>query len=116
MLKVTTAEQFHELTGSEGLTVAVYKADWCGDCKFIDPFMPEVEQEYASRLKLIQVDVDELEEISREQNILGIPSFIAYSGGKELIRFVNKLRKSRTEIEDFLNKAVAVHETLKAQA
>ncbi|ANS75647.1 thiol-disulfide isomerase [Paenibacillus yonginensis] len=116
MLKVATAEQFHELIGSEGLTVAVYKADWCGDCKFIDPFMPEVEQEYANRLKLIQVDVDELEEISREQNILGIPSFIAYSGGKELIRFVNKLRKSRAEIEDFLNKAAAVHETLKTQA
>ncbi|WP_138495243.1 thioredoxin family protein [Paenibacillus pinistramenti] len=116
MQQVKTAEQFRELTASEGLTVAVYKADWCGDCKFIDPFMPEVEQEYADRLKLIQIDVEELEEISREQNVLGIPSFIAYSNGKELIRFVNKLRKSRQEIEDFLNKAIAVNETLKAQS
>ncbi|WP_223067636.1 thioredoxin family protein [Paenibacillus caui] len=116
MIKVTTAEQFRELTASAGITVAVFKADWCGDCKFIDPFMPEVEEQYKDRLTLIQIDVDELEEISQEQRIMGIPSFVAYGDGRELVRFVNKLRKSRSEIEDFLNKAVAVYGTLKAQS
>lgn len=116
MLKVTTAEQFHELTSSPKLTVAVFKADWCGDCKYIDPFMPEVEEQYKDRLSLIQVDVDGLEEISQEQNIMGIPSFVAFANGRELIRFVNKLRKSRAEIEDFLNKAEAVNDSLTAQS
>lgn len=116
MLKVTTPEQFHELTSSSNLTVAVYKADWCSDCKYIDPFMPEVEEQYKDRLSLIQIDVDELEEVSREQNIMGIPSFVAYENGRELVRFVNKLRKSRTEIEDFLNKAVAIKGGLKTQS
>lgn len=115
MLKVTSPEQFHELISKDQLTVAVYKADWCGDCRYIDPFMPEVEEAYKGKLQLIQVDVDAVEEISQEQNILGIPSFIAYADGKELIRFVNKLRKTRGEIEDFLNKAIAVQESLKAQ-
>jgi hypothetical protein len=40
---------------------------------------------------------------------MGIPSFVAYVEGKELTRYVNKLRKSREEIEHFLQSAVEVY-------
>ncbi|WP_019635894.1 thioredoxin family protein [Paenibacillus fonticola] len=112
MKQVASAGEFNVSIQSSNLIVAVFKADWCGDCKFIDPFMPEVEEKYADRLTLIEVDVDKVGEVSQEQNILGIPSFVAYTDGRELVRFVNKLRKSREEIEDFLNKALAVYHTL----
>ncbi|GIP59963.1 MULTISPECIES: thioredoxin family protein [Paenibacillus] len=110
--QVASAAEFNVSIQSSNLVVAVFKADWCGDCKFIDPFMPEVEEKYADRLTLIEVDVDKVGEVSQEQNILGIPSFVAYADGRELVRFVNKLRKSREEIEDFLNKALDVYHTL----
>ncbi|WP_026263643.1 thioredoxin family protein [Paenibacillus sanguinis] len=116
MKKVASSEEFRASIGAAALTVAVFKADWCVDCKFIDPFMPEVEQKYADRLTLIEVDVDQVGEVSQEQNILGIPSFIAYTNGKELVRFVNKLRKSREEIESFLNRAVEVYQALEEHA
>ncbi|WP_411343670.1 thioredoxin family protein [Paenibacillus sp. WLX1005] len=112
---INTSESFHTAIASPELTVAVFKADWCGDCKFIDPFMPEVESNYADRLTLVEVDVDGVGDVSQEQNILGIPSFVAYANGKELIRFVNKARKSRQEIEQFLDRAVEVYHTLNAQ-
>jgi len=94
------------------LMVAVFKADWCVDCRFIDPFMPEVEQNYSDRLTLIEVDVEAVGDVSQEQNILGIPSFVAYTDGRELVRFVNKLRKSREEIENFLNTALEVYSSI----
>lgn len=112
MKQITSAAEFQVSIQSTNLIVAVFKADWCGDCKFIDPFMPEVEEKYRDRLTLIEVDVDKVGDVSQEQNILGIPSFVAYTDGRELVRFVNKLRKSREEIEDFLNKALAVYHTL----
>lgn len=112
MKQVTSAEEFKVSIQSSNLIVAVYTADWCGDCKFIDPFMPEVEAKYEGRITFIEVDVDQVGEVSQEQNILGIPSFVAYTDGRELVRFVSKLRKSREEIEDFLDKALAVYETL----
>lgn len=112
MKSITSEQAFKEQIASQALTVAVFKADWCIDCKFINPFMPEVEDKYADKLTLVEVDVDKVGDVSQEQNILGIPSFVAYANGKELIRFVNKLRKSREEIEDFLNKAVAVYSNL----
>lgn len=109
MEKISSPAEFQVAIQSPRLTVAVFKADWCGDCKFIDPFMPEVEQDYKDKLTLVEVDVDAVGEVSQEQNILGIPSFVAYSDGRELVRFVNKLRKSRQEIEDFLNRADQVY-------
>ncbi|MFP4977333.1 thioredoxin family protein [Paenibacillus sp. CN-4] len=112
MDKVTSPAEFQIAIQPPRLTVAVFKADWCVDCKFIDPFMPEVERNYADKLTLIEVDVDQVGDVSQEQNILGIPSFVAYSDGRELVRFVSKLRKSREEIENFLNNAVAVYNSL----
>ncbi|WP_150268915.1 thioredoxin family protein [Paenibacillus tepidiphilus] len=112
MDKITSPAAFAAAIDSPRLTVAVFKADWCGDCRFIDPFMPEVESQYADRLTLVEVDVEQVGDVSQEQNILGIPSFVAYSGGRELVRFVNKLRKSREEIESFLDRALEVYVTL----
>lgn len=112
MKQVNSAGEFNVSIQSSRLIVAVFKADWCGDCKYIDPFMPEIEEKYADRLTLIEVDVDSVGDVSQEQNILGIPSFVAYTDGRELVRFVNKLRKSREEIEDFLNKALDVYHVL----
>ena len=112
MDKISSPAEFQVAIQSPRLTVAIFKADWCSDCKFIDPFIPEVEQAYADRLTLVEVDVDAVGDVSQEQNIMGIPSFVAYSDGRELVRFVNKFRKSREEIENFLDKAVQVHQSL----
>ncbi|EFM08728.1 Thioredoxin domain protein [Paenibacillus curdlanolyticus YK9] len=107
MIKIMTDEAFRE-TIAEGLTIAVFKTTWCADCHYIDPFMPDVEQFYADRIKFVEVDRDDLPDLCSELNILGIPSFIAFKDGKEVIRYVNKLRKTREEIEQFLDRAVEV--------
>ncbi|KAA9008622.1 thioredoxin family protein [Paenibacillus spiritus] len=112
MKAIQSPEEFRSAIVSPRLTIVVFKADWCGDCKFIDPFMPEVEAAYADKLTLVEVDVEAVGDVSQEQNILGIPSFVAYTEGRELVRFVNKLRKSREEIESFLDRAVEVYEAV----
>ncbi|CAM3371527.1 hypothetical protein PATA110615_32005 [Paenibacillus taichungensis] len=45
------------------------------------------------------------------QNIKGIPSFVAYADGREIIRFVNKLRISQNEIEQFLELSIEGYNT-----
>ncbi|MBO2943882.1 thioredoxin family protein [Paenibacillus sp. F411] len=112
MEKITSKAEFQVAIQPPRLTIAVFKADWCGDCKFIDPFMPDLEAQYSDRLTLVEVDVDQVGDVSQEQNILGIPSFVAYTDGRELVRFVNKLRKSREEIEAFLQRALEVYNTI----
>ena len=100
MKKLESVEQFNELKENEKV-VFLFSADWCPDCRFIEPFMPEVESEF-SQFTFVYVDRDEFIEVCAESDVFGIPSFVAYEKGTELGRFVNKDRKTKEEIESFL--------------
>ncbi len=108
MQKITDEAKFREQAGEDRLTVAIFKATWCKDCHFIEPFIADVEAAYADRLTMVEIDRDDMPDLCSELNILGIPSFIAFRRGQELVRFVSKLRKTREEIEQFLDRAVEV--------
>ena len=112
MEQITSKPAFDVAIHAGGVSIAGFQAGWCGVWHFIVRFMPEVEEKYARELTLIEVDVDQVGTVSEEQNILGIPSFVAYTDGRELVRYVNKLRKSREEIEQFLDRAVEVYNTI----
>ena len=112
MLKLTEEAAFREQIAGEGLTIAIFKTTWCKDCHYIEPFIADVEAAYADRLTMVEIDRDDMEDLCSELNILGIPSFIAFKKGQELVRFVNKLRKTREEIEQFLDRAVEVAQAI----
>lgn len=78
-----------------------FTADWCPDCRFIKPVMPEIEEEY-SQFEFITVDRDENIDLCAELDVYGIPSFVAFEDGKEIGRYVNKDRKTRQEVEVFI--------------
>ena len=105
MRKISNEQAFQEQISRPALTIAVFKTTWCKDCHYIDPFMPAVEQAYEGRITFIELDRDEFPDLCEQLNILGIPSFIAFRDGQELVRFVSKLRKTREEIEQFLDRA-----------
>jgi thiol-disulfide isomerase/thioredoxin len=107
MKKISNEQDFHALITMPQITVAVFKTTWCPDCHYIEPFMPDLEKKY-DQISFIELDRDELPELCEQLNILGIPSFLAFREGQELARFVNKLRKTREEIEEFLEKAIEV--------
>lgn len=94
-------DQLTETIGN-GKVVLFFTADWCPDCRFIKPAMPEIEQDF-SDYTFYEVDRDENIDLAAELNVFGIPSFIVYDNGKEIGRFVNKDRKTKQQVEDFLN-------------
>lgn len=112
MIEIRKDEEFRNQINSSETTVAVFKTTWCKDCHYIDPFMPEVEKQYEGRLKFIVIDRDDLPDLCSELNILGIPSFIVFREGRELTRFVSKLRKTREEIEQFFDRSLQVADAL----
>ncbi len=87
---------------SEGKYMLFFTADWCPDCRFIKPAMPEIESKY-SDYTFLTVDRDENLDLAGELNIMGIPSFIAYDNGKEIGRFSNPDRKTKVEVENFID-------------
>lgn len=100
MKHLETMEQFAELK-ENGKHVFLFSADWCKDCRFIDPFMPEVEEKFKD-YTFVHVDRDQFIDLCIELDIFGIPSFIAFENGREQGRFVSKDRKTQEEIEEFI--------------
>jgi thiol-disulfide isomerase/thioredoxin len=101
MKNLETMEQFEQLK-NEGKHIFLFSAGWCPDCRFIDPFMPEVETKF-NEYTFVHIDRDDFIDLCQQLDVYGIPSFIAYENGKELGRFVSKDRKTQEEIESFIN-------------
>lgn len=101
MILPENIEHLAELVKSEGKHVFFFTADWCGDCSFIKPKMPEIEQENPE-FEFVEVDRDKYMDLAVEWGIMGIPSFIVIENGKETARLVNKLRKTKDEVNAFL--------------
>jgi len=95
-----SVEQFEHYKKEERV-VFMFSADWCGDCRFVEPVLPEIEQEFPE-FTFIMVNRDKFIEICQENDVLGIPSFLAYKNGKEVGRFVSRDRKTKEEIVDFI--------------
>jgi thiol-disulfide isomerase/thioredoxin len=101
MKTIETAGQYKEVIQT-GKTMMVFSADWCPDCQVIKPVLPELEQQF-SDYEFYYVDRDKLLDLCIELDIFGIPSFVAYENGKEIGRFVSKERKTKEEVEQFIN-------------
>lgn len=100
MRELKSIEEF-QVEKNKGKIIFFFTADWCGDCVYIKPVMPEIEAAHPD-FTFIQVDRDEFIDVCGELSIMGIPSFVAFENGKETGRFVNKDRKTQAEIESFI--------------
>ncbi|TYR82098.1 thioredoxin family protein [Priestia megaterium] len=101
MKKMETIEQYNEVVKT-GKHIMMFSADWCPDCRVIEPILPEIEQTH-NEYTFHYVDRDQFIDLCIELDIFGIPSFIAYSNGKEIGRFVSKDRKTKEEIDQFIS-------------
>lgn len=101
MKTLQSVEEFETLK-NDGFHVFLFTADWCPDCHFLDPFLPEIEENF-SDFTFVSVDRDEFIDLCRDLDIFGIPSFVVFQNGKEIGRLVNKERKTKEEVEEFLS-------------
>ncbi|AIS60013.1 thioredoxin family protein [Listeria ivanovii] len=100
MKNLESIEQFNAIK-VEGKSVFMFSADWCGDCKYIEPVMPEIEVENED-FAFYHVDRDAFIDLCADLGVFGIPSFLVFEDGMEVGRFVSKDRKTKEEINDFL--------------
>ena len=72
-----------------------YWAEWCGPCKMIAPLLEEVSSEYAARLKITKLDVDQNQATSMKYGIRGIPTLMLFKEGNIVATHVGALTKSQ---------------------
>jgi len=81
-----------------------YWAAWCGPCKQIAPMLEEIAAEYAGKVTVAKLNVDENQQTASEFGIRGIPTLMLFKDGKVAATKVGALSKS--QLTEFLNSAI----------
>lgn len=76
-------------------------AEWCGPCRMLTPTLEEIAVDFAGKIKVVKVNVDESKEIPAKYGIRGIPTLILFKNGNVHATKVGLL--SKTQLEEFLN-------------
>jgi thioredoxin 2 len=63
-------------------------APWCGPCRMVSPVVEQMSRDYAGRLKVVKLNVDEAPAISGRYGVQGIPLLVVISEGREVDRVV----------------------------
>jgi len=71
-----------EVLQAEQPVVVDFWAEWCGPCKALSPVLAEVAEQYAGRVKVAKVNVDENPQLADRYGIQSIPTLIFFVGGE----------------------------------
>jgi thioredoxin 2 len=68
-------------------------APWCGPCRFVAPVLEEMSRDYAGRLKVVKVNVDENAGLARRFDARSIPTLVVLRDGRVVDRIVGAMPK-----------------------
>ena len=92
---VTDATFEAEVLQSQQPVLVDYWAEWCGPCKMIAPILDEVANEYAGKLKIAKVNIDDNQATPAKYGIRGIPTLMIFKNGNIEATKVGALSKSQ---------------------
>ena len=92
---VTDANFDTEVIQEQVPVLVDYWAEWCGPCKMIAPILDDVAKEYAGKLKVAKLNIDENQETPAKFGIRGIPTLMLFKGGNVEATKVGALSKSQ---------------------
>lgn len=72
-----------------------YWAEWCGPCKMIAPILDEIAEEYAGKVKIAKLNIDENPSTPPKYGIRGIPTLMLFKDGDVEATKVGALSKSQ---------------------
>src|SRR6202040_2520466 len=84
-----------EIGASDAPVLVDFWAEWCGPCKMIAPTLEEIAKDYAGRLTVAKVNVDDSPEIARRFEVMSIPTLILFKGGAQSVRIVGAKGKGQ---------------------
>ena len=72
-----------------------YWAEWCGPCKMIAPLLDDIAKDYAGKLKVAKLNIDENQATPPKYGIRGIPTLMLFKNGNLAATKVGALSKSQ---------------------
>ena len=84
-----------EVLQSEQTVLVDYWAEWCGPCKMIAPILDEIAKDYAGRLKVAKLNIDDNQNTPAAYGVRGIPTLMLFKNGAVEATKVGMMSKSQ---------------------
>lgn len=88
MVTELTRDNFNEIVKSDKPVLVDFWASWCGPCRMVSPIIDRIAEEYAGKINVGKVNVDNEGALAAEFAIVSIPTVILFKNGKEVQKLV----------------------------
>ena len=79
---LTDANFEEEVLKAQEPVLVDFWATWCGPCRMLAPVVEELASEYAGKVKVCKLDVDQAMNTAGKYQISSVPTLIAFKGGE----------------------------------
>jgi thioredoxin 1 len=84
-----------EVLKAAGPVLVDFTATWCGPCKILAPIVAQLADDFAGKLKVGKVDVDQAPAVAAKYGIRSVPTVMVFEGGEKKAQHIGLTKRDK---------------------
>ena len=80
---LTEANFEAEVLKSSVPVLVEFGATWCGPCKALAPIVSKIADDFAGKIKVAEIDIDDAPEVTKRFGVRSVPTVLVFKGGEK---------------------------------